>query len=475
MMRRFDLGVLPLAVATLCCVALGVTPARAAAIITQFQGATLSQSGFVPPDMGLSVGDGYAVQLLNGVATIDTTAGQQVSQTSLNAIFHASGQVSDPRVIFDPSSQLWFASAVTITGGSTSSPNSILLAVSSGANPTAGFRALAFGSANSTTFADFPTLGVNGAAVTIATNDFSTATGAFIASSVYSIPKASLTATTPTLAGQTNFIQNAASVGLTAQAVTNAAAGGTSTSVLSTASLGANQVYALSTIAGANAPGATLSLTQTYTQPGSSVLIAPTQPGGATYAPGDTRIGSTAFQSGNYIYIANTVSNGISDQISWLVLNATNKAVQASGIITIPGESLTYGSISGNAAGTFVVAFNGSGTTQNITDYYAICSVSTGSCGSPQIDYTSPANNYVNSPAGSNRWGDYSVVTIDPTNPNNFWLGQQYALTNSSWGTVVTQIATGASVPEPAGFALFAAGLTGLLFVRRRKMLSRPR
>lgn len=449
---------------------LSVAPAQASGIITQFQGGTLTQSGLVPPDMGGAVGDGYVVQLLNGVATIDSTAGAQLSQTSLNAFFGNSTQLSDPRVIYDPTSQQWFASAITVPGGSTSNQNDILLAVSSGANPTSGFTTLSFASANSTSFADFPTLGVTNAAVTIGTNDFSTTTGTYIASSLYSIPKSSVTAATPSLSGMASFTQSS-QVGFTPEGVTNTSGTGTGTSVLSTGvDTTGTQVYALSTVTGAAAAGASLALTQTYNQPFSNSVIAPTQPGGATYDPGDTRISSGAYQSGNNIYFANTVSNGTVDEIAWNVLNAASGSL-STGLIGISGLSLTYGSISVNANGTFVVSFNGSGASQNITDYYVICSSVTNTCGTPQVAYTSTNSNYNITAGGRNRWGDYSWTTVDPNNPNNFWLFQEYASFDSSnntiWSTVITEIGT--AVPEPAGVGILAVGLIGLVALRRRR------
>ena len=444
-----------------------------AAVLQQFQGGNLSQegqSGFIPPDMGGAVGDGYVLQMLNGLVSTYTTAGAAVgAQTSLNTFWTNAGvslggtNVSDPRVIFDPSSNRWFASAIATQ----STNNSIFVAVSNTANPTQGFTGLSF-TAASGQFADFPTLGVNGAAVTIGTNNFNGSTGAGSGYSLYSIPKASLTGGTPTLTGLARFDQTN-QVGFTPEAVTNASGTGTTTTVLSN-NYGSNGLY-VSTVSGANGAGATLALSTTINSVAGTAPAAPTQPGGTAYDPGDNRISSGPYQVGNSIYFANTVLNGSSDQIQWGVLDATTQTLAHSGFISMAGLDLSYGSISANANGTFVIAFNGSGTGTNISAYDVICSAITGTCGTPSLVYAGLANNYNITFGGpSNRWGDYSWTTVDPNNANNFWLFQEYPTSNTAWGTVITEIGTalGTSVPEPAGIAVLGLGLIGLGLVRRR-------
>jgi hypothetical protein len=156
---------------------------------------------------------------------------------------------------------------------------------------------------------------------------------------------------------------------------------------------------------------------------------------------------------------------------AWSIQNATTGSLVASGVVTMPGLNLTYPSISANVDGTFVIAFTGSGGANNITDYYSVCSLLIAQCEAPQISYVSPANDYLNAPGGVNRWGDYSWTTVDPTNSSNFWLFQQFALTNTFWGTVITSITTAATsntVPEPSSIAVLFAGMFGLVLARRR-------
>ncbi len=41
---------------------------------------------------------------------------------------------------------------------------------------------------------------------------------------------------------------------------------------------------------------------------------------------------------------------------------------------------------------------------------------------------------------GVQRWGDESIVVIDPTDDLTFWLTQPYAALQNSWGMQATQL-----------------------------------
>jgi hypothetical protein len=458
-------GLLAATFLTVCAV-----PAGAEGVIKQFQGGGEAQAGFIPSDMGGAVGNGYVMQTVNGiVSTYNSNTGGLLNRVTLDQFWgnlgvqtnpSAGNFMSDPRVIFDPSSNRWFTSAIT-----TAAVNQVAVAVSKGANPLGGFTGLTF-NAQPGQFYDYPTLGVNHAAVTIGTNNFGAASGNFDGSGLFSIPKTDLTGGKPTLARITRY-DNLPISDFTNEGVTNANGGGNSTTVLT--SINSNSIagfYGVQALklSNANTGTATLSTGASYLNPlDVNGLNNPVQPSGAPYDPGDPRISSGPVQVGNLIYYTNSVLNGTSDQVYWGVINSSNQQLVRSGLIGLPGLDLTYPSIAANSNGTFMVAFNGSGTHTNISAYGVVCSEYTGACGSPSELYPGAGSNYIGNP-NNPRWGDYSWITNDPYNANDFWLFQDYVTKNNLWGTVITEY----NVSEPGSLLLLASGLIGLVIVRRK-------
>jgi hypothetical protein len=78
-------------------------------------------------------------------------------------------------------------------------------------------------------------------------------------------------------------------------------------------------------------------------------------------------------------------------------------------------------------------------------------------------------------PAGRQRWGDYSQTTLDPTDPDKFWLIGEFAREAntpenghpggtgfSRWGTWISEVSwlnlALTPVPEPATWAMMVLG-----------------
>ncbi|HSU53832.1 MAG TPA: hypothetical protein VLT36_07245, partial [Candidatus Dormibacteraeota bacterium] len=179
-----------------------------------FTGSTLQvDSTAVPPDSDGAVGPLHYVELLNGRFSVFTKNNHTKVKTMTDLTFWAQAgitlpsgwDVTDPRVVFDTASQRWFASEVDFDPTGNINTNRFLLAVSSTADPTGTWRAVAIpGDPGGNDFADFPTLGVDGVGVSLS-GDMFDANSNPVGPTLVFVPKASLLANPPTSAGMTWF------------------------------------------------------------------------------------------------------------------------------------------------------------------------------------------------------------------------------------------------------------------------------
>jgi hypothetical protein len=431
-------------------------------------------AGFVwPPDMGGAVGPAGVVQVVNGAfADYNSNGTLQAPRITDRTFWLDAGisssivtpGVADPRIIYDKGSGRFFASEISVGNGTNA--NQVLLAVSNDSNPLHGFKAISFDSSPGQ-FADRPTLGVNGDSVTIGVNDFNPITGV----SIFSIPKADLTSGSPSTANMTRFDNLPLTQGWTPQAATGAAINGTT--ILGVDIVNQSSAIIKSTITGAGGPGAALSGPSNIASIGSGVPSPGRQPapGVPGIDPGDNQISAGVVQVGNSVFFSRAVAGASGDAIQWGVLNITTDNLVSQGLIQSANTDYLYPAIAANGAGVFVIGFNGSSASQNISGYWVSCTIMAG-CGAPSLAFAGLSDDYdITSLTPLNRWGDYNWATVDPMNPNDFWLFQQYPMAGqfeglSEWGTVITEVS--AAVPEPTTFTLLSTFFAGLGLVRLR-------
>ncbi len=435
---------------------------------SQFMGLSLVNTinlgaGEIPPDMGGAASDKYVFQVINGgVATYDLQ-GNLVAKPELDSTFWlragvpksiVNAGVSDPRIYWDAASQRFFVTQINVNV-----PNTIMVAVSKTADPRGGFGSV-FTTLNNNSLGDYPTMGVNADALTVSTNNFAGGQS-FASVAVLSYPKADLLLAKPSAANLARFDSaDPTAYGYSVHAVDSQNPSDGTQPLLAVSATTLNRLQ-FSQITDPGEPTAGVSSPTTlFTRYDGSPLLG-RQPGGTGYDNGDDRIEAKIKQVGNFIYFTNTAADPAgaaksSNYVHWGILNRTTGKIVAEGTVRDPAKQIDYSypAIDANANGRFVIGYNGSSATQNISAYATICDFNSMtnavSCTSPKLLAYGIDGNY-NLGGFRVRWGDYSAVQIDPTNPQAFWLFQEIPGPENvtvgngptaEWETVITHMVT---------------------------------
>ncbi|MGB3488400.1 MAG: phosphoesterase, partial [Xanthobacteraceae bacterium] len=185
----------------------------------------------------------------------------------------------------------------------------------------------------------------------------------------------------------------------------------------------------------------------------------------------DNRIASMAYANGYLYAVAVMKPSGSSvPLVHWFKINVGNPnapSLVAQGDITgatIGTNVATFNpSIAVDASGDVLINFTASGPNMYPADYYVIQGG-----GDPVGSFSAPnlykaSTGFFDSGNGSSvqRWGLNSSATVDPNNPNSFWISNEY-VASGWWQTSVAQIAiqnSTAAAPTVASIAASGAGI----------------
>ena len=448
-----------------------------------FVGSDNTQTLITPADANGTVGPNYFVEFINGSFAVynksDGSGVVRISDTQFwsyagptgagtNGInFAPSDTVSDPRVIYDPASDRWFASQVRYDGAAadpTRESDYYLLGVSDTDDPGGSWHVFSFLAApGAIRFADFPTMGVDAKAVYLSGDMYSTGTNS-LGTSLTMIPKADLLANPPTINNRVFFgVTNYAARGAVLQPVT-CLDGSSSGNILAAGSLGDDFLFhsnlVASTVLNPGATNATWVLGTNISVEAYTAPLDATQPDGMpTLADNDARFSARVYTVGGVIFaVHNTEVDGLA-AIRWYRINATNYALLESGTIADPNLDLIFPSIAANANGVVVITCNGSGLNTYISSYAYVGQTVNGvtTFGNSILLASSSANYHdLNEQLGStvdSRWGDYSTVSVDPSDSTHFWIIQMLPVYDADldifgngdavvWQTQITELIT---------------------------------
>ncbi len=423
-----------------------------------FTGSTANDSGFIPPDTMGTVGPNHIVEMLNGVFAIyNKTTGAVLQRISLDQFWMSTGVAGpfgtfDSRIVFDPTSGRYFATAENVGPGPNGGGNSIFVGVSITSDPTAGFRGTRFvADSSGVAFDDYPTMSIDADGMYLATNNFGAAT---FDVSIFSIPKADLLLPIPSVANISRF--EGLNPGLFGDSIQASLDFGPSDGRAALLSVG-NGNLIRSTIVGAGGPGATL-------QAPTPIAVNPFQPAPDANQPGlgaptienvTPRFTGNVVEVGNSLWGTHTILDNVTGNsaIRWYEIDEVTNAVLQQGDFGDPTMDFLDPSIAVNAAGTVVIGATGSGTNAGeFASTFAFVGQTTAGIttfGPRMLLHAGTATYFQDFGSGRNRWGDYSATVVDPSNPTSFWTFQEFALDAVTWGIQITQLIVTPMAPPP--------------------------
>jgi|CXWL01.1.fsa_nt_gi hypothetical protein len=477
--------------------------------ISQYDAARFNRN-FIPPDTMGAIGTTQYLQSTNGAYAVwDKATGVNLSMVSDVAWWATAGQTGtggDARVMFNSQANRWIAVAFGANA------KDLQIAVSDTDNALGGWKSTKFEGYAGFGFgavADYPTLAFDNNAVYIGTNNFAPKTAggsnSFRGTTLNVIPIASLfNAATPTTAGIVQFTtpfdsassSNDFSRGFAIQGVNSKEA--STTGNIFTVNIADFNVQRYDVL-NAGTAGATRTAT---TEMGSTYdfnSLARQPIGYRAIDPLDDRISSSVYEVNGRIYGVQTITpvGGDETRVRYYVIDSVTNALLDEGEIGAVGFDFYQGSLAVNDAGHVVIAYNRSGFDAAegkiriyARSFYTDAAGKLVQLGNELMLKESLTDQYHNGsafgglPAGRQRWGDYSAVSLDPNNQNSFWVIGQFAREfnspqfghpggtgGSRWGTWITQLSI---VPEPQTWAMmvFGFGLIGYGMRSRRASVS---
>ncbi len=431
-----------------------------------------SESGFVPPDTVGSVGPTQVLVCSNGrikvFDKVTTNVGglNATTNTFFSSVWNGS-TTSDPQVKYDRLSGRWIVTMINVT-----SPNRIMIAVSSGSTITSqsSFTFFQFTqdqvapTGNTGQLADYPKVGVDANAIVIGADMFAGQT--YAGTSAWVIRKSSVLGAGPIVVTALRGLATASGNGPFAPSgVDNDDPAATVSYIVGTD----NAVFGRIVLRRISDPGGspTVSGNLNVTVPTTTNPI-PQPALGATTGTLDAlddrlfacQIHKNRLTGTRSLWTAHNIQVDSSGTANASGGRNGSRWYEIGTIDTTPSlvqSGTLFDSSTSNPRGYWIpsMAISGQGHAVLGTSYAnatvdrpgVACSgrLSTDALGTiqaPTLAVVSTTNYTIN----ASRWGDYSAIMVDPTDDQTLWAFGEYCNANSSWGVQAIQL----KAPPPA-------------------------
>ncbi len=407
--------------------------------ISDFQGVIRGDAGSwsYPPDSCGAVGPNHYVEVVNrNFAVYNKSTGEELINILLGAFLPGSN--GDPRVLYDQYSNRWFVIVCDFE-------TQIYLAVSTSDDPTGSWFKCSFvvsQGSDAGRWPDYPTLGVD---------VYGIYTGAYMVGgssmSIFALDKAPLIASEPSLGDIYAFrnlpwegaIQPVHTFGTTEGEYFVSRMSSTGIRVRLLTDLLTNPV--LTEVGNATIPS--------HSEP-------PDAPALNSTTPLDTvghRLMNAVYRDG-YIWTAHCIGIDGRAASRWYKISTSEISLADNGTVSDSVMNYFFPSIMVNAGGDVIMGFSGSHSGQYAAAYYTgrLADYPPGVMDPPVLIKPGEASYNLIDSYGRNRWGDYSLCSLDPTNEHTLWTIQEYAHSHNEsdvnrWGTWIDRINYGNQPP----------------------------
>jgi hypothetical protein len=405
--------------------------------------------GCVPPDTAIGVGASWVLTSVNSwirayhkACAGPTCPAPAARNQTLSSFFGTTDFLFDPRVAYDPIWRRFIVVATRVSASATDTNLRFYLGVSRNANPTKGWYlyTVGFGGGpfNAGDWWDFPNLGMDRNGLAITGNIFDTPAGGFKGGALINAPK--------------GLVYNGLGWN---EGIYTGLAGSLAPSIVLD---GSSKMYLIS----AGGPGST-SFLYRYEALGSdqAVLtfqsnvtvptwaVPPSAPQFNTTSrldTGDGRYSGPGFQYGSNLWQVHTEALGGFSAPRWYLFNTSTNTTAGTNRWFRSGTSYDFNaSIAANTSSEAFVTWTATDPPAGISNEMRIS-------GKQSADANMTAGQSLFSTAapygssGTQRWGDYSAVVLDPSPytgcaaNRRAWVQNEHTASNGGWATRIGRI-----------------------------------